>query len=191
MTAIYLFSLAGWAGGGINTQPPNWSDESSLRAANDTFTDLAFSASQWERWGEGHQHKPSGKEGRPWAVEGSVMSVHPHGLRVVEYPAKAFGQKSLSPESSGVCKDQALTRLPSAKESRYWVLFCFIIVWTVGLGWRRRTPLHIAQNHAFFLSNKLHSTCRLFSWEMGVRFVLGIKVQIYLKDGTPSGCCFG
>lgn len=47
MTAIYLFSLVGWAGGGINMLPPNWSDESSLRATNDTFTDLAFSAPQW------------------------------------------------------------------------------------------------------------------------------------------------
>lgn len=114
MTAIYLFSLAGWAAGGINMLPPNWSDESSLRAANDVFTDLAFSASQWERWG---------KEGRPWAMEGSVPSVHPHGLCIAEYPAKAFGQKSLSPESGGVCKDQVLTLLSSAKEGRYWVLF--------------------------------------------------------------------
>lgn len=30
MTAIYLFSLDGWAGGGINMLPPNQSDESSL-----------------------------------------------------------------------------------------------------------------------------------------------------------------
>lgn len=43
----------------------------------------------------------------------------PIGLLIAEYPAKATGQKSLSPESSGVCKDQVLTLLSGYKESSY------------------------------------------------------------------------
>lgn len=52
---------------------------------------------------------------------GGLTSLNSH--RIGEYPVKLSGQKNLSPESSGVCKDQVLTLLPGDKEMNVILLY--------------------------------------------------------------------
>lgn len=52
---------------------------------------------------------------------GGLSSLHSH--RIGEYPVKVSEQEKLSPESSGVCKDQVLTLLPGDKEMSVILLY--------------------------------------------------------------------
>lgn len=51
---------------------------------------------------------------------GGLTSLHSH--RIGEYPVKVSGQ-NLSPESSGVCKDEVLMLLPGDKEMSVILLY--------------------------------------------------------------------